>query len=158
MSRLIIDAYNLVHAPAFRPYMRADLEHTRRHLADMVLAVGPHLAEHTTLVFDGAGTTRDTDRSHPAITIVYSPRHETADTVVGRLVERRQRGDHVIVVSSDRVVVDSALAAGAEFMSCRRFVEEYEQRRRDVSRDVQRAARRRVPGSTFGDHFPEELG
>lgn len=122
MAHILIDGYNLIRSSDSLIKMEsASLEKGRLALIRR-LAAYKKLKGHTiTVVFDAALTdnvTVEEDRMY-GIRILYSEMGQTADTVIMKLV--RQLRDKVLVVSSDREILQAAKMAGAGMIQSEDF-------------------------------------
>ena len=115
--RIVIDGYNLIRrTPELRALDRSDLEEGRNGLVRELSAYRAGKGHRITVVFDGTGSV------HPGggrekiagITVLYSPRGRTADSVIRKLC-REDQAD--VVVSGDREIADSARKSGVTAVS-----------------------------------------
>lgn len=123
-ERVIIDGYNLLHAhPAYAPSPDADLESLRARLvADLAgfAQGGPR----TIVVFDGGGNPASDGAPHHlgALTIIFSPYGLTADDTIEGLAHRfRERGERVLVVTSDTATRQTVLTGTVSVLSSAEF-------------------------------------
>lgn len=125
MERLIIDGYNVIHA--CRRYQRLatqDLDAARGQLVEDVAAYvvgGPW----TMIVFDGGGNAASDGVPHhiAGVAVMFSPAGKSADSVIEGLAQRgRERGDRVMVVTSDAAMQATVFAGEVSRMSSAEFV------------------------------------
>jgi len=150
---LIIDGYSLLHRDGEMTEIRnRDWMLARQRLVRKIEQSADSLAPRTTIVFDGRRGGPAEEFSSPSVEVVFSPAHQSADTVIERLVTHHPQSDTVLVVTSDRGERETVTAAGAAVMSCAQFL------------DHCRTRRRRPPGRgpsglssrpTLGDYFPQ---
>jgi len=111
---LIIDGYNLIRqSKVLSPLDRQDIARGREALIGRLAAYRRLKPHRITVVFDGIqapdlSPTRDRVQG---ITIVFSRRGESADTVITRMA--RQEAGQAMVVSSDLALARAAEACGA---------------------------------------------
>lgn len=115
---LIVDGYNLIGLrPRFWEQWGVERERLIRRLTDYTKAKG-HRA---TVVFDGWRSDNQTEREERVgrLTILYSRQGQKADEVIARLA--REYGKAGVVVSSDRQVMEAAVAAGGVALRASEF-------------------------------------
>lgn len=155
--RWIVDGYSLLHRdPEFAPLLQGQLQRAREQLVRKVDRMAALHETRATIVFDGRSGLPAAEAATPQVSVVFSPSHQTADTVIERMVHEDRAPAEITVITSDRMERETVTAAGAEAMSCAAFLELGEQ----ASRDLKRAAhhmRQRGLRTTLGDHFPETL-
>ena len=119
---IIIDGYNLIRqSNQLHEIDRQDIQRGRQALIDMLAAYKKIKAHRITVVFDGTGSpslSRQRDRRR-GITLVFSQRGETADTVIKKMA--REEGQKALVVSSDLDIIQSAEARGSTVISSTEF-------------------------------------
>jgi predicted RNA-binding protein with PIN domain len=107
---LLVDGYNVTKSG----YGALPLESQRTRLLAGLGALAARTGAETTVVFDGADRVTPLAPASPrAVRVLFSRTGETADEVLLRLVDAEPRGRPVVVVSSDREVVEAAQRAGA---------------------------------------------
>lgn len=120
MSRIVIDAFNLIHASSF-PQIRGDDE--VESLVEMLRRY-KQLKGHTiTTVIDGYLEGMPVERSErvKGISLIYSKLGEKADQVIERLADRW--GGSCVVITSDRALAEAVEARGAVVMGSEEFAE-----------------------------------
>jgi len=111
---IVVDGYNLIRqSDVLRHHERQSLEAGRRALVHLLSGYKKNRGYSITVVFDGwlSGAPEEQRDREAGIDIIYSRRGEKADEVIKRLVRRRT--DEMIIVTSDRPVMDAAVRAGA---------------------------------------------
>jgi predicted RNA-binding protein with PIN domain len=114
---LLIDGYNYIGrtslAGMFGP---AGSEIARDQFLDQLVEYRKEKGVRVTVVFDAyAGVHLVRSRTnYKGIEVIYSGRNETADDVIRQLIRGRPTG--LIVVSSDRALIDEAKRYGVVFM------------------------------------------
>ena len=114
---LLIDGYNYIGrtslAGIFGP---ADPGLARDYLLDQLVEYRKEKGAKITVVFDAyAGVHLFRSRTnYKGIEVIYSGRDETADDVIKQLIRTRPAG--LVVVSSDRALIDEAKRHGVVFM------------------------------------------
>ncbi|RLC29392.1 MAG: hypothetical protein DRH32_07465 [Deltaproteobacteria bacterium] len=119
---ILIDGYNLIRqSPELSELDRQDIQLGRAALIDM-LVVYKKLKHHKiTIVFDGVDApffSRNRDQVK-GIKIIFSRQGELADAVIKRIAARER--EKVLVVSSDRDIVNFAASLGAATISSPEF-------------------------------------
>jgi predicted RNA-binding protein with PIN domain len=110
--RIIIDGYNLIRRiPELRALDRSDLEAGRDGLVNELSTYRAGKGHRITVVFDGTGSVHlgGGMEKVAGITVHYSPRGRTADSVIKKMCREYQAD---VVVSGDREIADSARKAG----------------------------------------------
>jgi predicted RNA-binding protein with PIN domain len=126
---LLVDGYNVIAAsPRYRHLADGDIESARAALlGDVVtLSQGRYRA---VVVFDGAGNPHSDGAPHhvPGALVVFSAYGVDADSVIEQLSHRhRERGEEVVVVTSDAQTQWTVLGPGVSRMSAAEFVSEVE--------------------------------
>jgi predicted RNA-binding protein with PIN domain len=114
---LVIDGYNYIGrtslAGMFGP---SDAQTARDYLLDRLVEYRSMKSARVTVVFDAyAGVHLVRSRTnYKGIEVIYSGRDETADDVIRQMIRSRPTG--LVVVSSDRVLIDDAKRHGVVFM------------------------------------------
>jgi predicted RNA-binding protein with PIN domain len=110
---LVIDAYNYIMRTSLAA---ADIETSRDMLLDQLVEYRGQKAVRVTAVFDAArGIHLARSRTnYKGIEVIYSGRNESADDVILEMIRSRPAG--LIVVSSDRALIDEAKRCGMSFM------------------------------------------
>ena len=115
---IIIDGYNLIRqSKQLSAIDLQDIQLGREALIDMLAAYKKIKAHRITVVFDGTRSPllalqRDRQKG---ITIVFSHRGESADTIIKQMAGRE--GEKALVVSSDLDIVHTVEARGAATIS-----------------------------------------
>lgn len=115
---LLIDGYNLLKRMRFDT---GDLESGRKELLDWLALCKRERAPRITVVFDayrGFSLNR-TRENHKGVEVVFTRENETADDVI----RERIRAGHVglVVVTSDRAIIDEAKSHGVTFLTADRL-------------------------------------
>jgi predicted RNA-binding protein with PIN domain len=138
---IIIDGYNLIRqSEKLSSLDLQDIELERDALIDMLAAYKKIKGHRITVVFDGTRSaliSRQRDRQK-GITIVFSHKGESADTVIKQMA--RRDGEKALVVSSDLDIVHSVEASGAAVIGAADFERKLELSfsadRMDLDRDA----------------------
>ena len=119
---IIIDGYNLIRQSKSLSILDLqDIQLGRDTLVDMLAAYKKVKSHRITVVFDGNTAplfSQQRDR-RKGISIVFSHKGESADTVIKKMA--RKDGQKALVVSSDQDIVESAAASGAATVSANDF-------------------------------------
>jgi len=122
---IIIDGYNLIRQSHELSLLdQQDIQLGREALIDM-LAMYKKIKRHRiTVVFDGAGAPRDSQRQDrkKGILIIFSRNNESADSVIKNMA--RGEKEKALIVSSDRDIVRSA----ASFRSATISADDFEKK------------------------------
>lgn len=121
----MVDGYNvLMGAPRYRRAAESDLDAARAALVTDVAAAA--LGEYAAVVvFDGAGNPLSDGAPHhvPGAAVIFSPYGVNADTVIESIVHRhRERGDEVVVVTSDAQTQWTTLGPGVSRLAASEFI------------------------------------
>jgi uncharacterized protein len=116
--RIIVDGYNFIGS---QKGLRGDIERRREELIERLSRYRERKAYPVTVVFDGwrAGWPDEHGELRAGVDIVFSRHGEKADAVIVRLAE--ELGSACLVVSSDREVARSVVAAGGVAVSSGEF-------------------------------------
>jgi len=118
MLHLIIDGYNYIHRIRSGPVTdSSNLEMLRRELLERLFRYKKDRGVRITAVFDARGgySLGRQRENHKGIDVVYAGEGETADDVIIGWIRERRSG--LIVVTSDRQIIDEAKKAGVPFMT-----------------------------------------
>ncbi len=123
---LIIDGYNLLHQDVeLSRFLNSSLEGARKQLINKVARIAPTVAKKCVIVFDGKSESRGVHRAKEEnIELLFSSRHQTADTIIERITHCSTRPEKICVVTSDNAEQTLISSAGAFWMSCDTFLRE----------------------------------
>jgi predicted RNA-binding protein with PIN domain len=143
-EHVLIDGYNLLHAhPRHGAIVAGDIDAARARLVSDLAGYaqgGPR----TIVVFDGAGNPASDGTPHHlgALTVIFSPSGVTADATIEGLARRfRDKGERVLVVTSDVATRETVRSGEVSVRSSASFAEELEQRGQ-ADRDAAHATNR----------------
>lgn len=113
---LIVDGYNMIHRiAALEKILAESQEAACEALVGMVRTIHDEEGLQATVVFDGRE--KHVQVFHPcqrrSFSVVYAPRHLTADGVIERMLARTKSPDTVTVASRDNMIREAAAARGA---------------------------------------------
>jgi uncharacterized protein len=110
---LVIDAYNYIMRTSLAG---GDIETSRDMLLDHLVEYRSQKTVRVTAVFDAArGIHLARSRTnYKGIEVIYSGQNESADDVILEMIRSRPAG--LVVVSSDRALIDEAKRSGVSFM------------------------------------------
>jgi uncharacterized protein len=117
-TRLLIDGYNFLKRSSLSALFDAtDLDSARNYFLERLFEYKREKGVHVTVVFDATqgislGRQRDPYRG---IEIIYSRQGETADQVMIETIRKRLPG--LVVVTSDRAILDEAKRHGVVFVT-----------------------------------------
>ncbi len=110
LTHLIIDGYNVTKTA----YGALPLESQRARLLGGLGALAARTSAEVTVVFDGAdGSVAVAVPAPRGVRLLFSRTGETADEVIRRLARHEPEGRPVVVVSSDKEVIDGVVRTGA---------------------------------------------
>ena len=150
---IIVDGYSLLHRQAKPGKRPSELLMARQQLVRRLEEVVGSLAARITVVFDGTARGGREGYEASSIDVVFSPSHQTADTVIERMVHDAGKAAGILVVTSDRLERETTAAAGADTMSCGDFLDLCERTRSRLSRHT--SVHQKKPGAQLGDFFPD---
>lgn len=117
-TRLLIDGYNVMkRTGAGSLVLPSDTEVARPYFLERLASYSREKGIRITVVFDAPGSisfNRLRERFR-GVEVVYSARGETADEVIIEVLRKRQAG--IILVSSDRALIDEAKKNNAAFIT-----------------------------------------
>lgn len=122
MPHIVIDGYNYINR--VRPFNTQDisnLETHRKSFLDKLVVYKKQKPNKITVVFDayrGYSLTRQRE-NYKGIDVVYTRENETADEVIIEWIRKKPSG--LIVVTSDRAIIDEAKNHGIAFITPVRF-------------------------------------
>lgn len=124
----LVDAYNLLFRYGHKK--RSSLEENRKALIQDINTAAQALNLDITLVFDGKGDHLPYAlRSHiDALTIVYTPSHQTADEYILQEVEMSNHPSTITVVSNDTELACKSALHGAQALSLKAFIHRIEKK------------------------------
>jgi predicted RNA-binding protein with PIN domain len=108
-AHLLVDGYNVTKTA----YPGLPLEAQRVRLVAGLKALHSRTAAEVTVVFDGADGASGAPASSRQVRVLFSRTDETADEVIRRLARHEPKGRPVVVVSSDKEIVEGVVRAGA---------------------------------------------
>ena len=119
---IIIDGYNLIRQSQRLSILDLqDIQLGRDTLVDMLAVYKKVKSHRITVVFDGDTAplfSQQRDR-RKGISIIFSRKGESADTVIKKMARKERQA--ALVVSSDQDIVQSAAASGAATVSAHDF-------------------------------------
>jgi hypothetical protein len=119
---IIIDGYNLIRQSNRLSILDLqDIQLGRDTLVDMLAAYKKVKSHRITVVFDGTRAPLFSQQRTrlKGITVIFSHKGESADTVIKKMARKERQG--ALVVSSDQDIVQSASASGAATISSNDF-------------------------------------
>lgn len=125
--RILIDGYNLIRqSPVFRSIDQRDIEEARNALIETLRRYKKVKACRITVVFDGNMTYEGNHggKGNLGIEVLFSRSGEKADDVIKRMAY--QWKDGIVVVTSDRDVVNFSARAGATVIESGEFEDRME--------------------------------
>lgn len=114
---IVIDGYNYIGRTSLvSMFGSSDAGRARDYLLEQLVEYRNEKHSRITVVFDAyAGVHLARSRTnYKGVEVVYSGRDETADDVIGQMMESQPAG--LVIVSSDRALIDKAKRLGVVFM------------------------------------------
>ncbi|MEV6929236.1 NYN domain-containing protein [Dactylosporangium sp. NPDC051485] len=108
-AHMIVDGYNVTK----RGYAEISLEQQRNRLIAGVGGLVAQTRAEVTVVFDGAERVHGLPPAPRGVRVLFSKKGETADELIRRLVRAEPAGRPIVVISSDKEVVDGVRRHGA---------------------------------------------
>ena len=125
-STYYIDGYNVIHhSSLLQPLAVQDFEAARDALIEKVGRFCAATGSVAKIVFDGRGRQiqpLSPSLQYPGLEVLYSPGHQSADTVIERIVYASPNRRNVIVVSADRGIRDLCRGLNALVMEPDNFI------------------------------------
>ena len=124
MAHIIIDGYNfMMRTAGARAGDGASLEMLRRGVLDKLARYKRRSGARVTVVFDAyRGLSPDRQRENfLGLDVIYSRENETADDIIIGWIREGRAG--MVVVTSDRAIIDEAKRAGVAFIVPQRLEE-----------------------------------
>jgi len=108
-AHLVVDGYNVTKTG----YPEISLEQQRSRLISGISGLAAQTGAEVTVVFDGAERVVGLPPAPRGVRVLFSPKGQTADELIRRLVRAEPPGRPVIVISTDREVADGVRHHGA---------------------------------------------
>lgn len=153
-QHLVIDGYCLIHRdPDTARLAGSQMTLARRVLVRKAESLAGVFADQVTVVFDGQSAGLADEFENLAVRVRFTAAHESADCFIQRLAFDRRSAEGLVVVTSDRSIIESVLACGGEIVSCAEFIDRCRQQTRTARRTLKQTQVRRR--HTLGDYFPK---
>jgi uncharacterized protein len=124
MTHIIIDGYNYLHRIRSSGMQDgSNLDMQRRYLLEKLVQYKKQRNVKVTVVFDAYNSfsLNRQRENYRGINVVYSKEHETADDVIMGWIREKRSG--IVVVSSDRAIIDEAKKYSVPFITPLRMEE-----------------------------------
>ncbi|WP_442788606.1 NYN domain-containing protein [Dactylosporangium sp. NBC_01737] len=108
-AHMIVDGYNVTK----KGYGELSLEQQRNRLVAGVGGLVAQTRAEVTVVFDGAERVVGLPPAPRGVRVLFSKKGETADELIRRLVRAEPAGRPIVVISSDKEVIDGVRRHGA---------------------------------------------
>jgi predicted RNA-binding protein with PIN domain len=108
-AHLVVDGYNVTKTG----YPEISLEQQRSRLISGISGLAAQTGSEVTVVFDGAERVVGLPPAPRGVRVLFSPKGQTADELIRRLVRAEPPGRPVVVISSDKEVADGVRHHGA---------------------------------------------
>ncbi len=157
MKIYLIDAYNVIHAWKSCGLISASAA-DGLELLKQISSLADAIDGHITVVFDGHSAQAELlDARFRHITILYSSREATADSIIEKRVQEKKENESITVVTSDNMIKDLSYGSGAIVISPKRLWEMARESQKDLDRRIHPSptdTHKKRP--TLGDFFPPE--
>ncbi len=108
-AHLVVDGYNVTKSG----YPEISLEQQRSRLISGISGLAAQTGAEVTVVFDGADRVVGLPPAPRGVRVLFSPKGQTADELIRRLVRAEPAGRPVVVISTDKEVADGVRHHGA---------------------------------------------
>ncbi|MGI5237098.1 NYN domain-containing protein [Dactylosporangium sp. CA-139066] len=108
-AHMVVDGYNVTK----KGYAEISLEQQRNRLIAGVGGLVAQTRAEVTVVFDGAERVHGLPPAPRGVRVLFSRKGETADELIRRLVRAEPPGRPIVVISSDKEVIDGVRRHGA---------------------------------------------
>lgn len=128
--RILIDGYNLLHQwRDLAPQAPRHTEEAREALISALVQYGDWTEVPITVVFDGTGgrASRAQSEKRHDLEVVFSPKGETADSVIERVTHLLQPYGSPLVVTDDSMQRHTIVALGGATVGCHIFIAQVEE-------------------------------
>ena len=152
---VIIDGFNLLHRWDTNLPNNSEAINLRREAMVLeIAACRPQIGNKVTLVFDGKSAEQGTPFRDPNLEVIFTEARQSADAVIELLATQYSKPEDIMVVSSDRMILDQVSSAGCSVQSCSLFLDGLRRSQHTVQRTQTRSRLKSKP-STLGDYFPD---
>jgi len=123
MAHLVIDGYNYINRARSTAVGEVNLDMLRRSFLDKLFRYKRARGGKITVVFDAykSFSLMRQGENYKGIDVVYSKENETADDVIIGWIRQKRAG--MVVVTSDRAIIDEAKAHGVPFLTSVKLAE-----------------------------------
>lgn len=121
-SYLIVDGYNIINAwEELKNLAKTDLENAREKLIDNIIEYAEFTGRKAIIVFDAYNVKnfREKIEERKYITVVYTKKHQTADSYIEKFISTLSKYDDVKVATNDYAEQQIILGKGATRVSSR---------------------------------------
>lgn len=126
---VIVDGYNVLRSSSRTAHLRGEsLRAERERFITKIRKYQSGRQDKIIVVFDGAqaDTNQLAMQSLDSVNVIFSRRGQTADEIIKNMVEQNTNPKDIIVVSSDREVVDFVRSLGASVTGARSLADKFE--------------------------------
>jgi predicted RNA-binding protein with PIN domain len=125
-AHLLIDGYNFLKRSSFAAFAGADIDGARRYLLERLAEYKKNRQVKIVVVFDAPNSFSLSRQKEGfrGVEVIYSAQGETADDVMIEIIRRRHGG--LVIVTSDRAIIDEAKKHGITFITPDRLEEALE--------------------------------
>ena len=119
---LIIDGYNLIFQfPELRRMLERDLESARDGLVERMISYSESNKIFSIIIFDGDRRSPNMQKQSRYLQVRFSKYPEKADPLIKKMIEKTSRDIPLMIVSSDREIMNFARLYGFKAISSQQF-------------------------------------
>jgi len=123
--QILVDGYNLIYQfSELRKRLERDLEGAREVLVSYLSSYAVEKNVGMVVVFDGDGRLEGASENNENVKVIFSKLPEKADPMIRRLIDEKDSGTDLVVVSSDSEIISYARLSGIQVVSSQRFARE----------------------------------
>ncbi len=124
-SFLFVDGYNVIHSwPSLKKAAAKNLEKAREQLIKRLSPYQDYTGTRVKIVFDGKELGKSSSQIVMGLEVIFSPRNQTADSVIERLVYASPQREKIQVATSDYEERMMVFGLGAQVISPQDLEEE----------------------------------
>ncbi len=123
-KKVLIDGYNVIKAAPGRFARMTDLAAQRSHLLRLLQSSAVWQGSVVVVIFDGSSGLQSPHRSYRNIQVIYSGKKKEADDIIQESIRKEAHQAALLVISSDRRILNTARDHGARAMTSRQFWQE----------------------------------
>ncbi len=146
---LFVDGYNVIHSwPSLKKVAAKNLEKAREQLIKRLSPYQDYTGTRVKIVFDGKGFGKPSPQIVMGLEVIFSPRNQTADSVIERLVYASPQREKIQVATSDYEERMMVFGLGAQVISPQDLEEEVARTLREARNFIKKIPRPAKAGSS----------